>query len=55
MLNQLRLLFSSEHYGYLNSDILLSTELFRTLRECAEMAKRGVIRRNVGVRCEAHG
>ena len=46
MLNQLRLLFSSEHYGYLNSDILLSTELFRTLRECAEMAKRGVIRRN---------
>ncbi|CBK24745.2 uncharacterized protein [Blastocystis hominis] len=46
MLNQARFLFSSAHYGYLNSDILVSTELFRTLHECQHLVSRGVVKPN---------
>ena len=47
MLNQARFLFSSAHYGYLNSDILVSTELFRTLHECQHLVSQGVVKPNV--------
>ena len=47
MINQARFLFSSAHYGYLNSDVLISTELFHTLRECQQLVSKGTLKPNV--------
>lgn len=47
MLMQSQRLFRSQYYGYVNSDILLSTSLFTALSRCASLQKAGVLKERV--------
>ena len=42
-------LFDSDYYGYINSDILLTPNLFQYLELCRRNAERGNINKRVGV------
>lgn len=47
-------LFPSRYYGYVNSDILLSSSLFAVLSQCTALQMQGTIRKRVAVHSRVH-
>lgn len=46
---QAQRLFPSRYYGYINSDILLSSSLFAVLSQCTALQMQGTIRKRVAL------
>ena len=47
MYNRTRTLAEADYYGYINSDIIVSPNLFEVLSACDRLAKKGVISHKV--------
>ena len=54
LLLQAQHLFPSRYYGYVNSDILLSSSLFAVLSQCTALQKQGTIRKRVALHPRVH-
>ena len=49
MYNRTQILVEADYYGYINSDIIVSPNLFDILAKCDQLAKKGVISQKVVV------
>lgn len=38
-----KILYDSDHYGYINGDILLTSNIFSVLQKCKDLVKEGAI------------
>ena len=55
MLERGKFLFHSEYIGYINSDILVTPNLFEALQTCSDLARKGVVKPQVSLleRCNS--
>ena len=47
MYKRTQVLVKADYYGYINSDIIVSPNLFDILKKCGKLAKKGVISHKV--------